>query len=142
MGEKKRVLFLCTANSARSQMAEGLLRQLAGDRFEVYSAGTNPVGVNPISIEVMKELGIDISHHTSKSLDQFLTEPFDFIITVCDRAKESCPIFPGDAVRIHWSFDDPAAVQGGEQERLRVFRHVRDELLTRLRLFAAAQKLT
>lgn len=142
MGEKKRVLFLCTANSARSQMAEGLLRQLAGDRFEVYSAGTNPVGVNPISIEVMKELGIDISHHTSKSLDQFLTEPFDFIITVCDRAKESCPIFPGDAVRIHWSFDDPAAVQGGEQERLRVFRRVRDELLTRLRLFAAAQKLT
>jgi arsenate reductase len=142
MGEKKRVLFLCTGNSARSQMAEGLLRQLAGDRFEVHSAGTNPVGVNPMSIEVMRELDIDISHHTSKSLDQFLTEPFDFIITVCDRAKESCPIFPGDAVRIHWSFDDPAAVEGGEQERLRVFRRIRDELVARLRLFVAAQKLT
>jgi arsenate reductase len=139
MGEKKRVLFLCTGNSARSQMAEGLLRQLAGDRFEVHSAGTNPVGLNPIAIEVMKELGIDISHHTSKSLDQFFTEPFDFVITVCDRAKESCPIFPGDAVRIHWSFDDPAAVQGSEQERLRVFRRIRDELLTRLRLFLATQ---
>ena len=140
MDEKKRVLFLCTGNSARSQMAEGLLRQLAGNCFEVHSAGTNPVGLNPIAIEVMRELGVDISHHTSKSLDQFLTESFDFIITVCDRAKESCPVFPGQAVRIHWSFDDPAAVQGSEMERLRVFRRVRDGLLTRLRLFVAAQQ--
>ncbi|MBI3951619.1 MAG: arsenate reductase ArsC [Acidobacteria bacterium] len=139
MGRKKRVLFLCTGNSARSQMAEGLLRHMAGDRFEVHSAGTNPVGVNPLAIEAMREIEVDISHHTSKSLGQFLNDPFDFVITVCDRARESCPIFPGDAVHLHWSFDDPAAVEGSQKERLRAFRSVRDELAARLRLFVAAQ---
>jgi arsenate reductase len=136
--QKKKVLMLCTGNSARSQMAEGLLRHLAGDRFEVHSAGTHPVGVNPLAVEAMRELDIDISHHTSKSVDQFLTESFDFVITVCDRAKESCPLFPGQAERIHWSFDDPAAVQGSQEERLRAFRRVRDELLARFRLFVTA----
>jgi arsenate reductase len=136
--QKKKVLMLCTGNSARSQMAEGLLRHLAGDHFEVHSAGTHPVGVNPLAIEAMRELGINISHHTSKSVDQFLTESFDFVITVCDRAKESCPLFPGQAECIHWSFDDPAAVQGSQEERLRAFRRVRDELLARFRLFVTA----
>lgn len=142
MPDKKRVLFLCTGNSARSQMAEGLLRHLAGDSYDVFSAGTHPVGVNPLAVEVMKEIGIDISHHRSKSLSQFLNERFDFIITVCDRANETCPVFPGDVVRIHWSFDDPAAVQGGDEERLNVFRRVRHEIAGRLRLFVAAQQTT
>lgn len=142
MPDKKRVLFLCTGNSARSQMAEGLLRHLAGDSYDVFSAGTHPVGVNPLAVEVMKEIGIDISHHRSKSLAQFLNEPFDFIITVCDRANETCPVFPGDVVRIHWSFDDPAAVQGSDEERLNVFRRVRHEIAARLRLFVAAQQTT
>ncbi|MCS6805990.1 MAG: arsenate reductase ArsC [Acidobacteriota bacterium] len=140
MPDKKRVLFLCTGNSARSQMAEGLLRHLAGDSYEVYSAGTHPVGVNPFAIQVMKEIGIDISHHRSKSLSEFLNEPFDFIITVCDRANETCPAFPGDVTRIHWGFDDPAAAQGSDEERLSVFRRVRHEIATRLRLFVAAQE--
>jgi arsenate reductase len=121
-------------------MAEGLLRHLAGDRFEVSSAGTHPVGVNPLAIEAMKEAGIDISHHTSKSVDEFVAQPFDFVITVCDRAKESCPVFPGQTTRLHWSLDDPAAVEGSTEERLRAFRRVRDELAARLRLFLAAQQ--
>lgn len=140
MPDKKRVLFLCTGNSARSQMAEGLLRHIAGDSYEVFSAGTHPVGVNPFAIQVMKEIGIDISHHRSKSLSEFLNEPFDFIITVCDRANETCPAFPGDVTRIHWGFDDPAAAQGSDEERLSVFRRVRHEIATRLRLFVAAQE--
>jgi arsenate reductase len=135
---KQRVLVLCTGNSARSQMAEGWLRQLAGDRFEVASAGTHPSTVNPLAIAVMGERGIDISSHRSKSVAEFLDQPFDFVITVCDQAAEVCPIFPGPAERIHWSFPDPAAVRGREEERLRAFRQVRDVLEARLRTWLGA----
>ncbi len=125
---KLRVLFLCTGNSARSQMAEGLLRDLAGERIDVFSAGTRPAAVNPAAIEVMAERGIDIRHHRSKGLDEYLDQPFDFVITVCDQAAEACPVFPGPAQRIHWSFPDPAAVQGCVEERRAAFRAVRDGL--------------
>jgi len=130
---KPRVLILCTGNSARSQMAEGLLRHDAGDRFEVFSAGTKPTQVRPEAIAVMQELGIDISGHRSKSVDEFDGQDFDCVVTVCDNAKASCPIFPGNTKRIHWSLDDPAAVEGSEEHRLAAFRRVRDELRQRLR---------
>lgn len=133
--EKKRVLFLCTHNSARSQMAEGLLRAIAGDTFEVFSAGTEQTRVQPLAIDAMREVGIDLSSHTSKTLKVFQGQTFDYVITVCDRANESCPIFPGDTQRIHWSFDDPTAAEGSDEERLRVFRRVRDEIQQRLRIF-------
>jgi arsenate reductase len=126
--EKKRVLILCTGNSARSQMAEGLLRHDAGERFDVESAGTKPGMVRPEAIAVMKELRIDISGHRSKHVDEFEGQRFDYVITVCDHARESCPVFFGAAKRIHQSFDDPAALKGSEQERFAVFRRVRDEL--------------
>lgn len=135
---KQRVLVLCTGNSARSQMAEGWLRQLAGDRFDVASAGTHPSTVNPLAIAAMGERGIDISSHRSKSVSEFLGRPFDFVITVCDEAAEACPIFPGPAQRIHWSFPDPAAVQGSEEERLQAFRQVRDALEAQLSEWLAA----
>lgn len=135
MNNKKRVLILCTGNSARSQMAEGLLRHLAGDRFEVESAGIEPSFVRPQAIKVMSEIGIDISWHRSKSTDEFLGQSFDYVITVCDNAKEQCPVFPGKATRIHWSFDDPAAATGAEKEKLAVFRQVRDEIKEKLRTF-------
>ena len=137
MCEKKRVLILCTGNSARSQMAEGLLRHDAGDRFEVASAGVEPSHVRPHAIEVMREVGIDISNHRSKSVNEFTGEDFDYVITVCDNANERCPLFPGNTRRIHWSFDDPAAAEGEEPEKLAVFRRVRDEIRDRLRAFAA-----
>ncbi len=133
MREKQRVLILCTGNSARSQMAEGLLRHIAGDRFEVVSAGTVASFVRPQAIAVMNEIGIDISNHRSKSLDEFLATPFDYVVTVCDNANESCPIFPGPAKRIHWSFDDPAAVSGSDEAILSEFRRVRDEIQTKLK---------
>ena len=136
MTSRKRVLILCTGNSARSQMAEGLLRHLAGDRFDVASAGVAPTQVRPEAIAVMRELGIDISHHRSKLVDEFLGQDFDYVITVCDNANEQCPIFPSNTKRIHWSFEDPAAAAGDEQARLAVFRRVRDEIFDRLRLFA------
>lgn len=132
---KQHVLILCTGNSARSQMAEGWLRHLAGDRFEVASAGTHPTTVNPLAIAVMRERGVDISAHRSKSMNEFLTQPFDYVITVCDDAAEACPIFPGPARRIHWSLPDPAAVQGSEDERLTAFRDVRDRLEARFEEF-------
>jgi arsenate reductase (thioredoxin) len=135
MSERKRVLILCTGNSARSQMAEGLLRHLAGDRFEVASAGVSPTQVRPEAITAMREIGIDISRHHSKSVDGFTGQNFDYVITVCDNANEQCPVFPANTKRIHWSFEDPAAVDGDEQTRLSVFRRVRDEILHRLRLF-------
>jgi len=135
MKSKRRVLILCTGNSARSQMAEGLLRHLAGDRFEVESAGTIASFVRPQAIAVMKEIGIDISGHRSKRLDEFLAQPFDYIITVCDNAAENCPIFPGPATRIHWSFDDPADAKGTPDERLAVFRRVRDEIREKIMEF-------
>ena len=128
MSDKKRVLILCTGNSARSQMAEGLLRHDAGERFEVFSAGTKPSRVRPEAVSVMRELGIDISGHRSKSVDEFRGQPFDYVLTVCDNARESCPIFPGKAVTIHHSFEDPAARQGSEQERIATYRRVRDEI--------------
>ena len=137
MKEKARVLILCTGNSARSQMAEGLLRAIAGDRFEVESAGTKPSHVRPEAIEAMREIGIDITSHRSKSVDEFTSREFDHIITVCDNAKETCPVFPGNAERIHWSFDDPAAVEGTDAERLSEFLRVRDEISSRLRSFTA-----
>lgn len=138
MSEKKRVLILCTGNSARSQMAEGLLRHDAGNLFEVASAGVEPSRVRKEAIEAMREIGIDISEHRSKSVDEFARQEFDYVITVCDNANERCPIFPGNSKRIHWSFDDPAAAGGDDDRRLAVFRRVRDELRQHLRLFAAA----
>jgi arsenate reductase len=130
---KPRVLILCTGNSARSQMAEGLLRHDAGDRFDVYSAGTRPTQVRPEAITVMQELGIDISGHRSKSVDEFAGQDFDYVVTVCDNAKASCPVFPRSTKQIHWSFDDPAAVEGSREQRQAAFRRVRDELRERLR---------
>src|ERR687897_530676 len=120
MTEKARVLFLCTHNSARSQMAEGLLRHLAGDRFEAYSAGTEATHVRPLAMRAMNEIGVDISGHESKTLERYLGEPFDYVITVCDDANEACPVFPGARRRLHWSFEDPAQARGSEDERLEV----------------------
>ena len=135
MGQKKRVLILCTGNSARSQMAEGLLRHDSGDRFEVESAGTKPSRVRLEAIQVMREIGIDISAHRSKSVDEFAGETFDYVLTVCDHAKESCPIYPGHSNRLHRNFQDPAAVEGSEEQRLAAFRKVRDEIQMYLRSF-------
>lgn len=125
---RSKVLFLCTGNSARSQMAEGYLRHVAGAEYEVFSAGTDPVGLNALAVEAMREIGIDISRQTSKHVREFLGTKFPFVVTVCDRAKESCPIFPGAFQFIHWSFVDPAAAQGSNEERLAAFRNVRDEI--------------
>jgi arsenate reductase len=138
MNDKKRVLILCTGNSARSQMAEGLLRHDAGERFDVESAGTKPGIVRPEAIAAMKELGIDISGHRSKHVGEFEGQQFDYVITVCDNAKESCPVFFGAATRLHHSFDDPAAPNGSEEERLTLFRRVRGELRAYLADFAKA----
>ena len=140
MTKRKRVLILCTGNSARSQMAEGLLRYEGGDRFEVASAGVAPTRLRPEAIVVMKEIGIDISRHNSKLVAEFTNQKFDYVITVCDNANEQCPVFPGETKRIHWSFDDPATAKGGDEERLSVFRRVRDEIRHRLRLFAVATR--
>jgi arsenate reductase len=116
-------------------MAEGLLQQMGGNGFEVFSAGVSPTRVRPEAIEVMKEIGIDISNHHSKSVEQFSGQEFDYVITVCDNANKQCPVFPGRTQRLHWSFDDPAAVEGDEDARLAVFRRVRDEIAKQLRLF-------
>jgi arsenate reductase (thioredoxin) len=132
MTEKPRVLFLCTHNSARSQMAEGMLRDLAEDRFEVYSAGTEATHVRPLAIRAMDEMGIDISGQESKTLERYVGEPFDYVITVCDEANEACPFFPGAKSRLHWSFEDPSQATGSEEERLAVFRRVRDEIRERI----------
>lgn len=132
----KRVLILCTGNSARSQMAEGLLRHDSGGKFEVESAGTKPGQVRREATEAMKEIGIDITSHRSEHVDEFQNQSFDYVLTVCDNAKETCPIYPGQTNRIHHSFDDPAAVQGTEEERLAAFRRVRDEIRDYLHSFA------
>jgi arsenate reductase len=129
---KTRVLFLCTHNSARSQVAEGLLRHLAGDRFEVHSAGTEATSVRPEAIKAMAELGVDISGQGSKTLERYLGEPFDYVVTVCDDANEACPVFPGAERRLHWSFRDPSRAEGSDEERLEVFRKVRDEIQARI----------
>jgi arsenate reductase (thioredoxin) len=127
-----RVLFLCTHNSARSQMAEGFLRTMAGDRFDVNSAGTERRPIHPLAIKVMAERGIDISGHTSKLLMGMMREPWDYVITVCDDANERCPLFPGTVKRLHWSLPDPSRATGTEEERLAVFRQVRDTIHARL----------
>ena len=137
MTTKIQILILCTGNSARSQMAEGLLRHDGGARFEVASAGVAPSHVRPEAVTVMNELGIDISTHRSKSVDEFTGQEFDYVITVCNNANEQCPVFPGNTKRIHWSFADPAAAEGDELQRLSVFRRVRDEIRERLREFVA-----
>jgi arsenate reductase len=130
---ERRVLVLCTGNSARSQMAEGLLRQLGQGEIEVFSAGTAPSAVHPLAVRVMEEIEIDISLHRSKDLDEFRYSSFDDVITVCDNAAESCPIFPGGARRTHWGLPDPAAVRGDEGERLAAFRRIREDLESRIR---------
>jgi arsenate reductase len=140
MNRPIRVLFLCTGNSARSQMAEALLRSLGGADFEVFSAGTDPKGLNPLAVEVMRETGIEISRHESKSLSRYFGQSFDYIITVCDRARDNCPTFPGDNERIHWGYDDPAAASGSREQQLAVFRRVRNEISERLRLWVAVQR--
>jgi arsenate reductase (thioredoxin) len=131
-GARQRVLFLCTHNSARSQMAEGLLRHLAGDRFEAFSAGTEATRVRPHAIRVMDELGIDISAHEGKTLERYLNDRFDKVITVCDEANETCPVFYGARERLHWSFPDPSRATGTEQEQLAVYRQVRDAIRDRI----------
>lgn len=136
---KRRVLFLCTHNSARSQMAEGLLRHLAGDRFEVFSAGTEVTRVHPLAVEAMRQLGIDLSSQTSKLLNDYLSDKFDYVITVCDRANESCPFFPGAARRMHWSFDDPSAAQGSHEQKLAYFGKIRDEIRERIQQFTMSE---
>jgi len=125
---KRKVLFVCFHNSARSQIAEGLLRALRGDKYEVYSGGVEPSYVNPHAIQVMTELGIDISKHRSKSIEEFKGISFDYVVTVCDHAKESCPFFPGEGKRIHKNFQDPSRLVGAESEILTGFREVRDQI--------------
>jgi arsenate reductase len=132
---KQKILIVCTGNSARSQMAEGLLRHEGGDRFEVFSAGTKPSHVRPEAIAVMAEIGVDISGHRSKSVDEFIGQPLDFVITVCNNAKETCPVFPGNVTRFHWPFDDPAAVEGPEEVRKAAFRRIRDQIHGRIMVF-------
>lgn len=135
---KQHALILCTGNSARSQMAEGLLRWLAGHRFEVASAGTRPSLVRPEAIRAMADLGVDISTHRSKSVDEFAGSRFDYVITVCDNARDTCPVFPAGVGRIHWSFADPAAVEGDEATRLDAFVRIRDQIRVRLEAWIAA----
>jgi arsenate reductase len=135
MADKERVLILCTGNSARSQMAEGLLRHDAGNRFEVFSAGTNPGQLRPEAVAVMRELGIDISNYRSKHVDEFQGHQFNCVLTVCDNARDNCPFFPGTTLTVHQSFEDPAALEGTAAERLALFRRVRDEIRKYLQAF-------
>ena len=137
---KEQVLILCTANSARSQMGEGLMRHMVGDKMDVFSAGTRATRVNPFAIEAMAEIGIDISSHTSKSQDQFLSKEFDFVITVCDNANKNCPRFPGSGIHLHWGFPDPAAAEGDHDEILASFRTVRNALQERIRTWLDEEK--
>ena len=138
---KPRVLFLCTHNSARSQMAEGFLRSMAGDRFEAGSAGTERTSVNPLAVRAMAELGIDIGHHTSKQYDDVMDLPWDYVITVCDDAREHCPFMPGSAKRLHWSFKDPSRATGDETQRLVEFRGVRDQIRNRLTAWLESEEI-
>jgi arsenate reductase len=132
---KKKVLVLCTGNSARSQMGEGLFRAEGGGEFDVFSAGTKPSAVRPEAITVMKEIGVDISGHRSKSVDEFAGQTFDYVVTVCDNARDACPVFPTGTERIHWSFEDPAAVEGSETKRLDAFRRIRDLIHKKVKTF-------
>lgn len=131
--KKSKVLFLCTGNSARSQMAEGLLRLQGNGYFEVFSAGLEPRGIHPLTIQVMNELGYDMRDHRSKSMDEFIgRQDFDYLITVCSKADEKCPVFPGMGTKLHWEFEDPAAFQGSDEEKLKKFRHIRDQIDLRI----------
>jgi arsenate reductase (thioredoxin) len=130
--KRSRVLFLCTHNSARSQMAEGLLRAIAGDRFEAHSAGTEATHVRALAVRAMDEIGVDITGQESKTLERYLQEPFEYVITVCDDANEACPFFPGARNRLHWSLEDPSRAEGSDDERLAIFRRVRDEIRERI----------
>ena len=130
--DRQRVLFLCTHNSARSQMAEGWLRHLAGDRFEVHSAGTEATRVRPLAIRAMAEVGVDIAGQESKTLERYVPEAWDEVITVCDDANEACPLFPGGKRRRHWSFPDPSKATGSEEEQLATYRRVRDAIRARV----------
>jgi arsenate reductase (thioredoxin) len=131
----QRILVLCTGNSARSQMGEGLFRAEGGEGWDVFSAGTRSSFVRPEAIAAMREIGIDISGHRSKSVDEFAGQSFDYVVTVCDNASDNCPVFPGGAKRIHWSLEDPAAVEGTEEERLSAFRRIRDQIHQRVKSF-------
>ena len=135
MNSRRRVLFVCTGNRARSQMAEGLLRDLAGDRFEVYSSGTIPSGISEYTIEAMREIGIDISGQRSKSVDEFAGQEFDHVITVCDSARQVCPVFPGEGERLHWDIEDPSDIEARGIPLSGAFRIARDELRKRIELF-------
>lgn len=128
----QRVLFICTHNSARSQMAEGWLRHLGGGNYEAHSAGTEATDVRPLAIEAMREVGIDISGQESKTLERYLRQPWDYVITVCDQAGGSCPVFPGGKRRLHWSFPDPSMAEGSDAQRLEVYRRVRDHIRARI----------
>lgn len=134
-----RVLFLCVHNSARSQMAEGMLREWGGDRFEANSAGNEVAVVRPLAIEAMDEIDIDISGQRSKAVSEFGGQRFDYAVTVCDEATEACPFFPGAMAQLHWRFDDPSAAIGADDERIAVFRRVRDEIAEQVRVFIADQ---
>src|SRR2546421_226739 len=139
--KKKTVLILCTGNSCRSHIAEGVLRKSAGDFLTVESAGSHPAGfVHPLAIQVMAEIGIDISQHRSRHLNEFLDNNVSTVITVCDNAKEACPVFPAGVERLHWSFDDPAKARGSETERLEVFRDVRDKIRKRFEAYAQEER--
>ena len=136
---KPKVLFLCTGNSCRSQMAEGLLRNQAGDRFDAASAGTRPAGLNPLAVRAMAEIGIDISSQESKHIDSLADQQFTHVITVCDNAREACPTFPATTQSLHWSFDDPAEAQGSDEERMKVFARVRNEIDEKVAEFVRAR---
>ena len=135
MSGPRRVLFVCTGNSARSLMAEAFLRAIGGEAFDVSSAGTYPKGINPITVRVLHEAGIDDPRLRSRSVGEYLSQEFDDVVTVCDQAREVCPVFPGGVRRLHWSFDDPAAVEGSDDERIARFRRVRDEIEARIRAY-------
>ncbi|MED5219659.1 MAG: arsenate reductase ArsC [Candidatus Neomarinimicrobiota bacterium] len=135
MGNRTKVIFICTGNSCRSQMAEGLLRYMAGDRFEVFSAGSHPSHLHPASIIVMAELGIDISNHSADSIDEYLDKDIDIVISVCDNARQVCPVFPGDVKRIHWSIDDPFHGWGAKPSDLIPYRETRDILKDQIESF-------
>lgn len=134
MGKNRlQILVLCTSNSCRSQIAEGFFRHYGGDRVEVFSAGLEPKGVNPRAIQVMKEIGIDISGHTSDHLSKYAGQSFDYVITVCDNAAKNCPVFPGQGTKLHWSFADPAEATGTDEQVLAVFRLIRDEIGSKIK---------
>ena len=132
---KPRILFLCTGNSARSQMAEALLRLIAGDHFEAESAGTHPAGLNPTTVDTMQELGADVGHQRSKHVDELINQRFDYVITVCDRARATCPVFPGGSTTLHWGIDDPAEATGSDSERQAAFDKALKELSIRIHTF-------